>query len=333
MRNFEYARPDTEAEALEFLADHQGQTAVLAGGTDLMNLLRADLVQPKRVVDLKPISSLREITAMDGGVKIGALVTLTELARDPMLADYRSLIDVVDGVRAVQVQSAGTIGGDLCHLPNCWYFRNGYGLLGIDGAESLVSEGDNRYHAILGNQGPAKFVNASRFAPSAIAWNAKVRIIGPAPDQAEWVPLEYFYITPKTNGQGNTILKPGQLVSHVWLPDPGVLTSATYEVLQMQGLDWPLASASATLDIENGLVREARIVMGHVAPVPWVAQEAARFLLGNPVNDDTAGRAADMAVARATPLSMNEYKVQLARTAVKRAVLKAAGQWEGVNLP
>lgn len=329
MRPFEYARPETEAEAVEFLTGHDGQTAVLAGGTDLLNLLRADCVSTQRVVDIKHIPSLKEVTPENGGVKIGALVTLAELEQFALVADYRSLLDVTANIRAIQVQSAGTIAGDLCLHPNCWYYRNGYGLTAWKDGESLVAAGDNRYHAILGNQGPAKFVNASRFAPGLIAWGAKVRVAGPSPDAAEWLPLEYFYITPRTNSQGHTVLKPGQFITHVWLPAAENIRSATYEVLQLEGLDWPLAAAAACLDIEGGMVRNARIVMGHVAPVPWIAHEAGRLLVGRPVTEETAATAGDMAVAAATPLSMNDYKVQVARTAVKRAVLKAAGLWEG----
>lgn len=330
MRPFEYARPTTEAEAVEFLAELPGQTAVLAGGTDLLNLLKQDVLRVQRVVDIKHIPTLREIREENGGVTVGALVTLAELSQHALLADYHSLHDVVGGIRAIQIQSWGTLAGDLCLHPNCWYYRNGYGLLAWQNGESLVAAGDNRYHAILGNQGPAKFVNASRFAPALIAWNAKVRIAGPTPAEAEWVPVEYFHVTPKTEQQGHTILKPGQLITHVWLPAGGKIRSATYEVLETEGLDWPLAAAAANLAIEGGIVQAARIVMGHVAPVPWVAQAAARWLVGRPVTEETAGTVGDMAVAQATPLSKNDYKVQLARTAVKRAVLKAAGLWEGV---
>lgn len=321
MKSFEYARPETEAEAVTFLGETD--STILAGGTDLTSLLRAELLTPARVVDLKRIPSLHEVTRVEDGIQIGSLVTLEELSQHPLLGGYRSLFDVVEGVRAIQVQGSGTIGGDLCHLPNCWYFRSGYGLLAMEHGESLPETGDNRYHAIFGNSGPAKFVNASRFAPALIAWGARVRVIGPAPDQAEWLPLEYFYVTPRTNSQGNTILKPGQLISHIWLPAAADLASATYEVLQMEGLDWPLASAAVTLKVESGIVRQAQIVMGHVAPVPWLAQDAARLLMGQRLDEETAGVVADTAVGRATPMSMNEYKVQQARAAVKRALLKA----------
>ena len=338
MKPFEYARPTTESEAVEFLGENGIQAAILAGGTDLTSLMRAELFSPSRVVDLKQIPSLHEVTRVDGGIQIGALVTLADLVKNQLLTGYRSLFDVVDGVRSIQIQGSGTIGGDLCHLPNCWYFRNGYGLLGQENSVSLPEMGDNRYHAIFGNEGAAKFVNASRFAPALMAWGAKVRIVGPktktsSSDQssgssvdAEWIPLEYFYVTPKTDRQGNTILKPGQFVSHIWLPDANQLSSATYEVLQMEGLDWPLAAASVCLYVEEGLVRDASIVMGHVAPIPWVADDASRWLIGRQLNDETAGSAADMAASSARPLSMNEYKVQIARTAVKRALLKSTGQ-------
>lgn len=332
MRAFEYARPESEAEAVEFLNEHGGNTAVLAGGTDLLNVLKADLAAPDRLVDLKHVPSLRTIGGVsDGGVKIGALATLAEIAENPQVADYRSVLDVIDGIRSIQIQSSGTLGGDLCHAPNCWYYRNGYGLLGWQNGKSLVAAGDNRYHAILLNQGPAKFVNASRFAPALIAWGAKVRILGPQfakPSANQFVPLEHFYLIPQTPDQRPLLLQPGQFLSHLWLPDSHNRLSATYEILQLEGLDWPLASAACTLELTKGVVQDAKIVLGQVAPIPWVAAEAARSLIGKSVTVAAAEAAGEIAVANATPLSMNEYKVQLARTAVKRAILKAVGQWE-----
>jgi len=312
MSSFEFASPETEAEAVEMLRDHDGQTAVLAGGTDLVSLLKAGHVAPRRVVDITRISSLKGVTAVTGGLMVGALTTLDEILVHPLLAGHPALAQVADGVHAIQVQSQGTLGGDLCHLPNCWYFRNGYGL--------------------LGNQGPAKYVSASRFAPALIALGAKVRIVGPTPDQITLLPLEYFFVTPKSAEQGITVLTPGQFVTHIWIPEvsPSLL-SATYEVLQLEGLDYPLAAAGVALEMDGRLVKEARVVLGHVAPTPWVSLDAAEALRGRSIDEATAQAAGDAAVARATPLSHNEYKVQIARTAVKRAVLRAVGQLEGVS--
>jgi xanthine dehydrogenase YagS FAD-binding subunit len=335
MTPFDYAHPETEAEAVEFLSEFPAETALLAGGTDLVSLLKQEVLQPRRVVDIKNVASLHGIREADGGLLVGTLTTLEEMNDSPLLREHRSLRHVIDGIRAIQVQANGTLGGDLCLLPNCWYFRSGYGLLARSQAhsrsqagawergKSLPEIGDNRYHAVFGNSGPAKFVSASRFAPPAIAWNAKVRLAGPKPGRDEWLPLDGFFRTPKTAKQGVTVLKPGQFVTHVWLPKANGRVSASYEVLQSEGLDWPLAAAAATLRLELGVVAEARIVLGHVAPTPRVTDEAAEFLIGKSLNEATAAEAADIATADATPLSMNEYKVQLARTAVKRALLRA----------
>jgi xanthine dehydrogenase YagS FAD-binding subunit len=329
MRPFEYASPQTETEALELLNETGADTAVLAGGTDLLNLLKRDLLQPTRVVDIKQVESLRGLRVVDGSVEIGVLTTLEELSEDPLAADYRCLRDVVDATHSIQVQSMGTVGGDLCHLPNCWYFRNGDGLLAMHDGRSLVERGDNRYHAILGNAGPAKFVSASRLAPPLSVAGAEVRIVGPDPAEETFLPLEHFYRTPKTPSQGPTVLRPGQLVTHLRVPFAADTRNATYEVLEIDGLDWPLAAASAMLRLHGSLVTEAAICLGHVAPVPWMAHSAAQSLVGGPINDETAAMAGDIALADATPLSENDYKVQIARTAVKRALLRAVDLLEG----
>ncbi|MBI3865083.1 MAG: FAD binding domain-containing protein [Planctomycetia bacterium] len=330
MNSFEYASPRTEDEAVGLLSAHGGNTAVLAGGTDLFNLLRADCITPRRVVDIKNIRSMQGVTATGRGLLVGALTTLDEILVHPLLAPYQSLAQAADGIRSIQVQSMGTLGGDLCHLPNCWYYRSGYGLLGQRNGESLPAEGRNEFHAVLGNRGPAKFVSASRFAPALIAWGAIARVAGPEPGQVSEMPLEYFYVSPKSAEQGVTVLQPGQILTHVLIPEPSQeVVSATYDVLQLEGLDWPLASAAVCLETSGGVVREARVVLGHVAPTPWVSLDASAALVGKEIDERAAQAAGDAAVARATPLSENEYKVQIARTAVKRAILRAAGQLEG----
>jgi xanthine dehydrogenase YagS FAD-binding subunit len=337
MNSFEYASPRSEAEAIELLNDPDlpgkgADTAVLAGGTDLVALLQRGIMSPRRVVDLKHVSTMSGVRTVEDGVIIGALTTLDDMAESPPLARYASLQHVINAIHAIQIQSRGTLGGDLCHLPNCWFFRNGYGLLGYRDGKSLVDAGDNRYHAIFGNRGPAKFVSASRFAPALLAWGARVRIIGPQPRNEEWLPLANFYVTPKIASQGVTVLKPGQLISHIWLPAADSTQSASYEVLQLRGLDWPQAAASVCVELEAGFVREARIVLGHVAPIPWVALAASRFLAGQAISEETAEAAGVAAVEGATPLSGNEYKIPMARAAVKRALLRAVGQWEESEL-
>jgi xanthine dehydrogenase YagS FAD-binding subunit len=328
MRPFQYCSPRTEAEAVAMLSDAPGTTAVLAGGTDLVSLLKSEVLGPERVVDISGVESLRTIEpADDGGVTIGALATLEDLAASALLADYPSLSDVVRGVKAIQVQQQGTVGGDLCCLPNCWYFRQGFGLLARRDGVSLPEQGDNRYHAILGNRGPAKFVSASRLAPALIAWGAQARIAGPRSSDERWLPLADLYLSPKTDAQGITVLKPGQLLTHLRLPASDGRLSGAYEVLELNGLDWPQAACAATLRVDaSGVIQQALVVLGHVAPTPWISAPATSALIGQRLSTAAAELAARAAVSEATPLSGNEYKVLQAQAAVKRSILRAAGE-------
>ena len=332
MKPFAMARPTTELQAVDYLSRIEGPVAFLAGGTDLISLMRAGLVSPSHVIDLKSIPTLNQIEAANGGIQIGATVTLAELQRSKLLRRFQSLQDAIDGIRAIQILESGTIGGDLCHLPNCWFFRSGYGLSGIHQEVSLPEVDDNRYHAIFGNHGAAKFVCASRLAPALIAWGAKVRVVGPSTSDARagdtidafWIPLERLYASEFDSQQRIFVLQPTQFISHIWIPEATEFASATYEVMPTEGLDWPLAAASVCIQVEQGTVRDCRIILGHVAPMPWNAEGAARYLVGCELSEQTAAAAAAISVESATPLSMNGYKVDLTRTVVKRALLNAS---------
>ncbi len=324
MKNFEYAAPRTEAEVLELLSDKAGKTEILAGGTDLIGLMKKMILTPDRVVNIMEVPSLKRIDPQpDGGVTIGAAVTLDSILEHPYLEPYPAITQAIRGINSMQLQCQGTIGGEICQRARCWFFRNGHGLLANGGR--LTTDGENRYHAIFGNSGPAKDVSGSRVAPALIALGAQVRILGPTEEDEKLLAVEDFFRTPRHEGQRETVLEPNQYVSHIVLPPAGDRASATYEVRQSEGPDYPLAAAAAALRIELGIVREAKIVLGQVAPVPWVAPEAAHRLLGLPVDYAVAEAAGEDAVARATPLSNNRYKVQLAKVAVKRAILRAAG--------
>jgi xanthine dehydrogenase YagS FAD-binding subunit len=324
MKAFEYAAPRDEAEVLALLSPQPGKTEILAGGTDLVGLMKKMIVTPDRVVNIMEIPSLKSIEAdAVHGLAIGAAVHLDELLESPYLADYPAVAQAIRGINSMQLQAQGTIGGEICRRPRCWFFRNGYGLLTDRGEQA--AEGDNRFHAIFGNAGPAKFVSASRLAPALIALEAQVRVIGPGEEDEALIPLEAFYRAPRHEGQRETVLLPNQLMTHVLLPPAAGRTSGTYEVRHGAGPDMPLAAASAAVAWDGGIVRSARVVIGQVAPTPWISNEAAAAIVGVPVNEETAEAAGQAAVASATPLSQNEYKVQLAQVAVKRALLLAAG--------
>jgi xanthine dehydrogenase YagS FAD-binding subunit len=320
---FEYARPSSKEEAVKLLGKVWGDTEVLAGGTDLLSLIKDGAAAPRRLVSLNGIQELKGIDTTPSGVRIGALVTFDELISNAEVRkQYPAIVAAAEGVHSLQIRSVGTVGGDLCQRPRCWYYRNGYGLLAQQGGKSLAKEGDNRYHAILGNEGPAAFVNPSSLAPILIALGAKVQIHGPSGGRE--VELARFYVTPKTAAEREYALKPNEIVTGVVVPPAGGAKMAVYEVRQKEALDWPLAAAAVVLNMSGNTVSSARVVLGHVAPVPWPAPEAEQALAGKSLSETVAADAGKAAVSKATPLSMNAYKVKLASVAVKRAVLAAA---------
>ncbi|HMG36396.1 MAG TPA: xanthine dehydrogenase family protein subunit M [Blastocatellia bacterium] len=323
MRKFEYASPTTKQQAVALLGSSFAEAEVLAGGTDLLSLMKDDVVHPKRLVNIKDIPELRGIKRSKPGLTIGATTTIQELLDNvEVRRQYPAIAEAAEGISSQQIRAMGTVGGELCQRPRCWYYRAGYGLLGTDHGESLVLQGENRYHAILGNGGPAYFVNPSSLAPALIAHSAKIVVYGAKGERQ--VDAEKFFVTPQSSDQREYDLKPGEIVTAIVLPPTGGAKGATYEVRQKEALDWPLAAAAVSLNITGGKVTSARVVLGHVAPIPWRASEAEQALAGKPVSEETAKAAGDAAVAGAKSLSHNAYKIQLARVAVKRAALKAA---------
>ena len=294
MKSFEYATPRTVDEAVEQLADKWGETEVLAGGTDLVTCLKQGLTAPARVVSLKAVKGLKGISSAKGALTIGAMTTMGELAdHADVQKHFPALATAAKNIASPQLLSTGTVGGDLCQRPRCWYYRNGYGLLAQKDGKSLVTGGDNRYHAIFGNSGKAKFVSASSLGPALIALGATIKT------SAREIAADKFFQTPKTENERETVLKPNEIITAIIVPVNGA-KNATYEIRHRQGLDWPYVTASVAKT--NG---GTKIVLGHVAPTPVVVTG----------NDPAAG---------AKPLSGNAYKVKMVKTAVKRALAAAS---------
>ncbi|MGZ4788640.1 MAG: FAD binding domain-containing protein [Terriglobales bacterium] len=320
MRAFEYAAPTTTQQAVGLLG---ANAQVLAGGTDLLSLMKDDVVTPKRVVNIKDVGGLARVAAGDN-VVIGALTRLNDVAENATIRQrFPTLAEALDDAASPQIRNMATIGGNLCQRPRCWYFRSGFGLLAMKDGKSMVAEGDNRNHAIIGNDGPAKFVSPSTIAPALIAYGAQVTIVGPKGTRN--VELAKFYRIPKVDGEREHDLQPNEIITEVVLPANLQPTHVgQYEIRQKTAFDWPLSLASVALWMDGRMVKKANIVLGAVAPVPWVSQEAAQALVGKELNAQTADAAGQAAVSIAKPLSMNAYKAQLTRVAVKRALLKAA---------
>lgn len=324
MRAFEYASPKSKEQAVALLGRSWDDSQVLAGGTDLLSLMKDDVVAPKRLVNIKGVEELRGLRFDRGtGLRLGALVNLEEIVEHVAVRQhYPGLHTAVREIGSPQIRNQATVGGNLCQRPRCWYYRSGFGLLAQQGGRSMVVEGDNRYHAILGNAGPAYFVSPSTVVPALVSLGATVRLFGPG--GAREMPVEKFFRVPRTSDEREHDLRSNEIVTEVRVP-PATGRSATYEVREKEALDWPLVTASVALKMDGGKVQSARVVLGHAAPVPWRSVEAEAALVGKTVNEQVAQAAGEAAVAKAKALSGNAYKVQLARVAVKRAVLAAAG--------
>lgn len=329
MRAFEYASPTTKEQAVGLLGATWGHAEVLAGGTDLLSLMKDDVVHPRRLVNIKQIKEMNGVTPGPKGIRIGALTTLGELADNVnIVKDYPALAEAINDAASPQIRNMATLGGNLCQRPRCWYFRGGFGLLPKnESGKDLVTNGENRYHAILGNDGPAKFVSPSSIAPVLIAYGAVLRLIGPQGMREQSV--EHFYVIPRGENEREHDLKPNEIVAEVILPPTRNLKVAHYEIRQKEAFDWPLAVAAVALNMNGADLFGSRLVLGYVAPIPWRAgdgeaalNKAAREHGG--INEDGAKAAAEGALQTAKPLSHNAYKVQLAKVAVKRVIMKAA---------
>jgi xanthine dehydrogenase YagS FAD-binding subunit len=323
MQNFEYANPKSLKEATALLGSSWSDAAVLAGGTDLISLMKDYIETPKRLVNIKGIKELGGISKSGSGVRIGATATFDDLMNNALIrSEYPAIAMAVRGVTSPQIRNMGTAGGDLLQRPRCWYYRNGFGLLATQGGKSLVTEGENQYHAIFGS-GPAYFVSASSLGPALVALGASVKLVSAGGSRD--VPVKDLFVAPADANSRETALKPNEILTEINIPAARGAKNATYEIREREAIDWPVAAASVSLRMKGNTVESGTVVLGHVAPTPWVAANAGSMLAGKTISASVAEEIGKAAVAGAKPLSGNAYKVTLSSVAVKRALLAAAG--------
>jgi xanthine dehydrogenase YagS FAD-binding subunit len=321
LKAFAYVNAANEQDAVAALSTERGRFLPMAGGMDLLGSMKDFIVTPERLVNIKNLD--QTVTADSGGLRIGAAVKLADLAGHAVVRrQYPALATAADGVGTPQIRNMATVGGNIMQRPRCWYFRNEeFHCLKKGGSRCFAVDGENQYHAIFGD-GPCHIVHPSSLAVPAIAYGARFRIVGPK--GAREIDAGEFFQMPSANLYGETVLQPNEILTHLVLPLPGQ-RSASYEVRFKQSHDWPLALASVNLTMNGDTVRAARVVLGAVAPVPWRTPAAERVLAGKAVSEAVATEAATAALAGAKPLSGNAYKIHIARTAVRRAILRAAG--------
>jgi xanthine dehydrogenase YagS FAD-binding subunit len=332
VKAFAYVNAANEKEAVAALASGgmDARTAgpdrkylPLAGGMDLLARMKEYTHQPDVLVNVKNLdATIRQMP--DGGLRIGSAVKLIDVIENDLIAkSYPAFHYAAAEVGTPQIRHLGTVGGNLNQRPRCWYFRNEeFHCLKKGGARCFSVDGENQFHAIFG-EGPCHIVHPSSLAVPSIAYGARFRVVGPSGERE--VAAEDYFVMPDRSLFSENVLAADELLTHVMLPAPRNLRSASYEVRFKPSHDWPIAMATAVLTMNGATVQTSRIVMGAVAPIPWRAPAAEAALVGRQMTEAVAAAAAEAALKGAKPMSGNAYKVQVAKTAVKRALLQAAG--------
>jgi xanthine dehydrogenase YagS FAD-binding subunit len=326
VKAFAYVNPANETEVVASLSRERGRVLPLAGGMDLIALMKDYIAQPETLVNVKRLDRTIAVPAQ-GVIRIGAAATLAEVAEHQELAAmYPALAHAASQVGTPQIRNLGTVGGNIMQRPRCWYFRNEeFHCLKKGGGRCFAVDGENQYHAIFGDA-PCHIVHPSSLAPAVIAYGGRFRVVGPQGERE--IEADRFFVMPDRNMYGETVLEYDEIVTHVILPRPVNVRSAHYEVKSKQSHDWPITMATVALSMNGSTVQSARVVLGAVAPVPWRSPAAEAALKGKTVSEAVAAEAADAALATAKPMTQNAYKVQVARASLRRAILQAAGLWK-----
>ncbi len=325
MRHFEYTSPATVSEAIEFLsADGDGAVRPLAGGTDLLPLMKSDITAPARLINIKQLDGLRAgVDESADGVTLHALTTLADIETNEVIKQRYPLLAEAAAVAATpQLRNMATLGGNLLQRPRCWYFRNPRFHCWLKGGEECQArEGENQLHALFGDS-PCVAVHPSDLPPALIALDAEVRLLGPGGERA--VPLAEFFALPVAERRTENLLDDDELIVSVLLPPLPTGTRGTYlKAMDRHVWAFALVSVAAVLRLGGASgrrIEDARLVLGGVAPIPWRISAAEQQLVGAEAGAELFDRVADTALADAAPLRHNGYKVSLAKALIRRAL-------------
>ncbi len=322
MPNFTYIKVKSLKEAIGQLSSKGAR--IHAGGTDLLGCLRDDIFGAEKLVSIGQVKALRGISqASDGGLRIGALTTIAEIENNKILQErFLALAQAASEVGSPQLRNQGTIGGNLCQKPRCWYYRGEFHCLRKGGDTCYAYQGENQFHCIFGGN-MCYIVHPSDTAPALVAFEAMARVSGPG--GARLVPIAKFHVPPSENVQKETILKPNEIVTEILLPPLAKgLRSSYRKVRARRSWDFALASVALALQFDGDKVAKARVVLGGAAPVPWRSKEVEEVITGSRLDAETVTRAAAAAVKNAQPLKQNGYKISLFRGMIEEELTAMA---------
>ena len=323
MPNFSYVRAKSLKDAIQHLSSEGSR--IHAGGTDLLGCLRDDLFGAKKLISLSQLNDLRGIRSMkDGGLRIGALTTIAEVAHQKIIQDrYPALAKAASEVASPQLRNQGTLGGNICQKPRCWYYRGEFQCLRKGGEKCFAYKGENEFHCIFGSGGICYIVHPSDTAPVLVAYEAMVQVVGPKGTRR--IPLEKFHVLPSDDVQKETVLKSNEILTDIFLPPPMEGTRSSYrKVRTRRSWDFALAGVALHLRFKGDRVERARVVLSGAAPVPWRSKEVEEVITGRRLEPHTVAQAAEAAVKNAQPLEHNGYKVPLFRGLLEEELLAIA---------
>lgn len=323
MPDFAYVSANSLKDAIKQLSSPGAK--IHAGGTDLLSCLRDDIFPVEKIVSLSRLDGLRGIKeAPDGGLRIGTLTTIAEVASHPLVKDrYPALAQAASAVGSPQLRNQGTIGGNLCQKPRCWYYRGEFPCLRKGGELCYAMNGQNQFHAIMGSDDLCCFVHPSDTAPALMALEARVRVVGPGGSRL--VLLEKFFVSPKVSLENENILKRDEIITEVLIPRLAPGTTNSYrKVRARRSWDFALAGVALALLVRDDKVADARVVLSGAAPFPWRSKDAEEALKGRKVDQQIAARAGEAAMKSASPLEHNQYKVPLFYAVMEEQILKMA---------
>lgn len=325
MPAFTLFQPESVEDAVALLGEHGPNAWVLAGGLDSMDWLKDRIKRPDAVVDLGGIDALKGVREVDGGLEIGALMTLTDVARNPdVVADYPLLAEAAGVVATPQIRNQGTLGGNVSQDTRCWYYRSGWPCYRAGGNTCYASapQAMNREHCILGAS-RCVAVNPSDTAPALVALGARMVVRNAGGERV--IDAEDYFVGPAVDITRMTVLRPGDLLTAIRIPDAWAGARHYFEKVRDRGSwDFSLVTVASAFRASGGRIEDARIVVNGVAAYPVRLHAVERAVTGAAVGEDTAQAAGELAVEGAKPLRHNRYKVALMRNLVRRAVRSVA---------
>ena len=317
MKTFSNANPKSVADAVKLLG--AGNASIASGGSDALGMVKEQLISPDVLVNLKSIPGLDEVTEQAGEVRIGGLITLSTLADHPLIRSRYSVLSQAAGVVGTpQIRNAGTLAGNVCQRPWCWYFRNGFPCYKNGGKTCFSVTGENEFHAIFGG-GPSYIVHPSDTAVALLALDARFVIAGPKGERV--LPAAEFFALPKVDPAKENILAHDEILTAIHLPAAAKsLRSSYHKELDRESWTHAVVSVAVALEMDGGACKSARVVLGGVAPIPWPVPNVEAMLAGKRITPELAAQAGQAAVEGARPLAKNKYKIPLTAAIVKRTL-------------